>query len=98
MEEKLILNNSNKIIKTKTTIKQEIEKMFLVVDLSILIAALIIKIATAHFIPTKAYFTYFKAINCLKNKEIIKIINKEGIITPNVAKILPKILFFLYPI
>ena len=76
MEEKLILNNSNKIIKTKTTIKQEIEKMFLVVDLSILIAALIIKIATAHFIPTKAYFTYFKAINCLKNKEIIKKIKK----------------------
>mgnify|MGYP004604942975 CR=1 FL=1 len=85
----------NKVI---TTDKKRTTLIILIGLAVCIIAALIIKIATAHFIPTKAYFTYFKAINCLKNKEIIKIITKEGIITPNVAKILPKILFFLYPI
>lgn len=75
----------------KTTILKTVFSNFI----NISIAALIIKKATAHLIPEKAYATYLFAIKASKNKEIIKMIIKDGKTTPKVAKKAPKIFFLL---
>lgn len=90
-----MLNKSNKIISIKIIEKIIIENTVFFSLIIILKPAFNIKYATQHLIPTNAYWTYLFSIKASKNKEMIKIIIKDGNTTPKVAIILPNIFFCL---
>ena len=77
------------------TIKTINHTNFLSILINISMPALIIKKAIAHLIPMNAYRTISYDSKFLKNNEIMKIMIKEGKVTPMVENKLPKNFFCL---